>query len=150
MYIIYELEISHQNVKSDFDNFMTYFRSILHNYEENNRFHNKNVYSFQPIYFLLLNEDDPFSQEEYNEYKVLKEFYVHEYEYQEDKLKLSIFMLNKFHHDENDIFESWLLHITRQFPELHIYLYYYHIYYKNEYDDDVCYIYLHNNRMIDT
>jgi hypothetical protein len=163
MYIIYDLHIKVDEIqKAEFDDFMNYFQSILHKYEEENR----KAFKMNPIYFLLLNEDDPFYNEyENDEMKVLKEFYVYEYVKKKYEIKLSVFMVDKNNHYDHDIFESWLLHISRKFPLLHIYLYYYHIYERNIYerniyerniyerniyDDDVLYMYIHQNRMIES
>ncbi len=152
MYIIYDLKIrvDDKNVLKDF---MNYFQKVLCKYDEDQYVNKEKIYQkFKPLYFLLLSEDDPFYIEDAEEMKLCKEFYIYDYDLQECELKISVFMIFK-NNSDNDIFESWLLHISRQYPLLHIYLYYYHIYYNDLsslYDDDVLYVYIHQNRMIES
>ncbi len=152
IYFVYDVYIKCDNESPQFHSFIHYLTSIC---IDHNHIEDTHQTRFHPIYMVLLGEDDPFyvtEDESETRIEIKKQFYIYEYEVKERReIYISFFITDQEEeYEDNNILESWLLHITRQFPELHIHLHYYHIFDKNRYDDDVCYIYLHGNRMIDT
>lgn len=142
--MIYDLHIKASI--SELNHFMEYFSPLLKKIDHIPQ----RTLLFDPIYILLLSEEDPF-HDHHPHMMIKKDYYIYEYVYKPEigSLRVSLFMEPRIH-EENDIFESWLTHMSRQFPQLHIHLYYYHIYEKSIYDDDVFYLYLHNNHILET
>ncbi len=149
---MYDLTVYSEN-KSEFMDFLNYLENILLNYENDMLPHIILQKKYIPIYFCLLGDNDPFSIEDNNNDNILEQFYLMDelnYIKEKDNYKIDLrFFLYKRTIDTNDNFASWLLYLSNHFKSLFIKNYQNTFNSNFDYYDDILYLFINNNSIID-
>lgn len=136
--------------------FFNYLQSIILHYETHMLSTSILQKGYNPMYFILLSEDDPFFEIDNNNQNnntIFEQFYINNeltYNIKNNNYNMYInSFLYKRYIDENDIFLTWLLHLSRKFNNLHIENYQSTFNSKFDYNENILYTHFFNNEFID-
>ncbi len=155
--MLYEYDTYIECKQEEFLLFYHYLKSILLPYETHMLSSSILQKGYTPKSFILLSKNDPFfeenNQNNQNNNIIYEQFFItNDLSYTMKNNNCYIYfntILYKRYIDENDIFITWLLHLSRKFNNLHIKNYQSMFDFNFDYYENILYTYFYNQEIID-